>query len=135
MEKWIVDSVHYFDQVADMIVPPELKDHSWFIPRKWNQPCFDAVQLLPNNGFRFVQVTRSKTHSLKLKYIVEFLNCFEKVVSFEICCVLPNENEYKDFQLKPAEGSLGNYLPKLKKRKEKKLEFDFFVFGFERRRS
>jgi len=136
-ESWIVDSLQYFDRVVDMTVPAEWKSNVWFIPRKWNQPCFDAVQLLPKHGFRFIQVTRSKTHSLKLKYIVEFLSRFAIVESLEICYVLPNEAEYKEFEPKKAEGTLGGYFDKLKKRKEKgkKIEFQYFTFGLNRHRS
>jgi hypothetical protein len=47
----------------------EIKVGTWLLP-KWNQGCYDAVQLLENNTLRFVQVTMGKTHSLRLQFAV-----------------------------------------------------------------
>jgi hypothetical protein len=132
---WNVESRRFFDTVDELEVPNGDLSNIWFIPQKWNQPCFDAVQVLSNNCFRFIQVTRSKTHSLKFKYIVQFLNRFPIVQSFEICYVVPNEPEYKGFEPLAATGKLGEYSTKLKKRKEKKGDFIYFTFGLNRHRS
>ena len=50
----------------------ELKDYDWLIPTRWNQGCFDVLQILPN-GLRVVQVTIAKTHSLKLRFILKLV--------------------------------------------------------------
>jgi hypothetical protein len=136
-EKWMVASRRQFLNVSDIVIQPnERLENIWFIPSKWNQACYDAVQILPENAFRFIQVTRALSHSLKLKYIVEFLNRFRHftipVNSIEICFILPNDPQYKSFTPKIAEGTLGIYQEKLKKRKESNVEFEYFKFGLDR---
>lgn len=136
-EKWMVASRRQFLNVSDIVIQPnERLENIWFIPSKWNQACYDAVQILPENAFRFIQVTRALSHSLKLKYIVEFLNRFRHftipVNSIEICFILPNDPQYKSFTPKIAEGTLGIYQQKLKKRKESNVEFEYFKFGLDR---
>jgi hypothetical protein len=51
-----------------------LTENTWLVPKLWNQGCYDVVQILANNSIHFVQVTRSKSHDLKLRYIVQLLN-------------------------------------------------------------
>jgi len=46
-----------------------IKLNDWLIPTKWNQGCYDAAQLLPENSLRIVQVTRAASHSLKLHFV------------------------------------------------------------------
>jgi len=135
---WIVTSCVHFFNTSDIVVLPETSlDNAWFVPLKWNQACYDVVQILPNNGFRFIQVTKSLSHSLKLKYIVLFLDRFSelqcKVNSIEICFVVPNELIYHKFYPKIPEGTLGKYSDRLKKQifsTTKKR--DYFIFGFDR---
>jgi hypothetical protein len=45
-----------------------LRAGDWLIPSKWNQGCFDVLQLCKDT-LRVVQVTVAKTHSLKLRYV------------------------------------------------------------------
>jgi len=45
-----------------------VQPNDWLISTKWNQGCYDAAQLL-ENSLRVVQITRDKTHSLKLRYV------------------------------------------------------------------
>lgn len=40
----------------------------WLLPTRWNQGCFDIVQIL-EQCLRVVQITVAKTHSLKLRFI------------------------------------------------------------------
>jgi len=108
-------------------------DNTWYIPMRWNQACFDSVQVLPGSGFRFIQVTRSKTHSLKKKYVVMFLDQFVdtlsmKVEFFEFWFVVPNQSEYDDFRPKIPQGSYGKYKSLLKMNDES----EFSVVGFDR---
>jgi hypothetical protein len=127
--KWKVGVRNHFS-LPNTIQYAEYAVDNWFIPLKWNQGCYDAVQILPGDGFRFIQVTRSLTHSLKLRYIVEFLNRFKELniyVKFvEICFVLPQEEKYREFNPKIAEGSFGDYKDKLSKCGKQ----DYFRFGF-----
>jgi hypothetical protein len=108
--------------------------NTWLIPMRWNQACFDSVQVLPEDGFRFVQVTRSKTHSLKKKYIVLFLDQFVKTLKapvkfFEFWFVVPNQSEYNDFSPKIPEGSYGVHCSLLRKNDD---ESEYSVVGFDR---
>jgi hypothetical protein len=117
--------------IVDVKLPASL-DNVWFVPSKWNQACFDVVQALPDGGFRFIQVTKSLEHTLKLKYIVLFLNRFielkREVKALEIWFVVPNEPKYDTFRPKIAEGNLGVFRDRLKKNGD----LQYFLYGFER---
>jgi hypothetical protein len=113
---WKVKGRREFYSPADIIIPVDDKlEDVWYIPQKWNQGCYDAVHIRPGFSFSFIQVTRSKSHSLKLKYIVEFLDKFPVINDFRICVVLPNETDYENFDLKTPEGTLGKFKDRLKK--------------------
>ncbi|KAI3655886.1 hypothetical protein MP638_006820 [Amoeboaphelidium occidentale] len=46
----------------------------WLKPRKWNQGGYDGIYIEKKKGYvRFVQITRAKTHSFKIRYLAEFL--------------------------------------------------------------
>jgi hypothetical protein len=99
-EAWAVPKRQVFDTVAD-INANHLNDNTWFIPERWNQGGYDAVQLLPNKRLRFVQITRARTHDLKLRYFAEFVKQVIKmkqaVEKVEIVFVIPFERV--DFKL------------------------------------
>jgi hypothetical protein len=91
----------------------DLTENTWLIPKRWNQGCYDAVQILPNNGVRFVQVTLSKRHDLKLCHIVKLLNKLPKnlrksIQKVEIAIVIPSTATHTEFTA-TAMGSLENY--------------------------
>jgi hypothetical protein len=56
----------------------------WFIPRKFNNGGFDAVQLLQceegQYKLRFLQITRAKTHGLKLHFMKSFTDAYNAAV-------------------------------------------------------
>jgi len=129
---WEVKSRRSFYSPNDIVIQDVTFEYVWFIPQKWNQACYDAVYVTPDFGFWFIQVTRSLTHSLKLKYIVQFLDKFNpeiKVNSVRICFVVPNEKNYRSFTPKLAEGNLGPYQKKLEKTK---TGSPYFIFGMNR---
>jgi len=109
---WEVAQRLHFRDVVDLD-GETLTENTWFIPLRWNQGCYDAVQLLPDNGVRIIQVTRADTHSLKLRYVVEMLNqikaCNFGIDSIEIAFVLPSDKDPETFQLKHPIGTLGDY--------------------------
>jgi len=122
-----------FADFPDIKTLPEAFDNAWFIPMRWNQACFDSVQALPDFGFRFIQVTRSKTHTLKKKYVVMFLDHFVKTLSrqvkfFEFWFIVPNHPDYNDFIPKIPEGSYGDYKSLLKMNGKS----EYSVVGFDR---
>jgi hypothetical protein len=54
--------------------------NKWLIPNVWNQAGYDGVILIRNenddkNVIRFVQITESATHDLKLSYYADLVNC------------------------------------------------------------
>jgi hypothetical protein len=49
-----------------------LRAGDWLIPTRWNQGCFDVLQVCENT-LRVVQVTVAKTHSLKLRFVRQVL--------------------------------------------------------------
>eukprot|EP00026_Physarum_polycephalum_P004640 Phypoly_transcript_04662.p1 GENE.Phypoly_transcript_04662~~Phypoly_transcript_04662.p1 ORF type:complete len:553 (+),score=43.34 Phypoly_transcript_04662:310-1968(+) len=70
----------------------DVQDNCWLILKRWNQACYDAAQVL-EYGLRVVQVTRGKTHSLKLDFIppliMALINIGRKVEHIEIVVVVP----------------------------------------------
>ena len=69
------------------------KNGSWYIPPKWNQECFDAIQRVSDYEIRAVQITNSESHTCKLQYLVPILQCLDvHVVDFVYAC------GYKNFE-------------------------------------
>jgi DNA polymerase III delta prime subunit len=70
----------------------------WLKPRKWNQGGYDGIYIEKKKGYvRFVQITRAKTHSFKIRYFAEFLrelttgeHSFE-VRDLDIIFIVPKE--------------------------------------------
>jgi hypothetical protein len=124
-----------FVDFSDIQKPLSL-DNVWFIPMRWNQACFDCVQALPDFGFRFIQVTRSMTHTIKKKYVVDFLNHFVDTLSIkvnliEFWFVVPNQEEYDKFRPKTPEGNYGRFASVLRKNDDDK-DLEYTVVGFDR---
>jgi hypothetical protein len=87
-----------------------LTENTWLVPKRWNQGCYDAVQILAD-GVRFVQVTLSKSHDLKLRYIVQLLDNLlirDSIQKVEIALVIPSTATYTDFAVTTT-GSVGRY--------------------------
>ena len=97
----------------------EVTNNSWLVPKLFNQGGYDAVQVLvPDAGqdlhihVRFVQVTRSNTHTLKLKYMLELLSALV-AIGFKVDGVLVDfvvpAGHCGDFKLGSTSGSLDNF--------------------------
>ena len=97
-----------------------LQPGDWLLPQRWNQGCYDAVQILPQSpnvptnfhiGVRFVQVTRGESHSLKLRYpraLLLTLACIGFVVqSVDIVVLRPLGNPH--VKITQPEGELLNW--------------------------
>jgi len=101
---------------------PTTEDKITCKPTAWNQGGYDVVQIEKDNAntksyhLRFGQVTKSKTHSLKLKYFREFAAFLEyagfSISSIEIGFILPMDKR-DDFTLSDSKveskGCLGTY--------------------------
>jgi hypothetical protein len=91
---WDITSTKTFANVKDICAwdPTSFKDKSLFlIPEKWNQSGFDGVFVSrPNTrGQRtvsFVQIFRSRKHSLKLSYYEEMRKVIADVIPEEFTC-------------------------------------------------
>jgi hypothetical protein len=60
---WDVASRVRFNEVVDIkAIPDATLGSVWFVPLKWNQACYGAVQLLKGGSFRFIQVTKALSH-------------------------------------------------------------------------
>jgi hypothetical protein len=85
-----------FLQVKD-IKRDSLVPDTWLLPQLWNQGLYDAVQLLHGGVVRIIQVTRAKSHSLKLRYAVVLLRALKqnkyKIKSVQIAFIKPSEEE------------------------------------------
>lgn len=60
-----------------------LTPYTWLCPTRWNQACFDAVQIV-DSVVNFVQVSRAKSHGLKPRYIVQMCNALSQIEGFQI---------------------------------------------------
>jgi hypothetical protein len=94
----------------------KLGDGFWLLPKLFNQGGYDAVQVeLPDPDqpthihVRFVQVTRSDTHTLKLQYMVALLKALVSI-GFEVKNVLVDfvvpADQCNSFNLGPTSGDL-----------------------------
>jgi len=55
-----------------------IKEQDWLIPTRWNQGCYDVVQLL-DKSIRIVQVTRAKSHYLNLTYVHKLIKALVNI--------------------------------------------------------
>lgn len=73
----------------------------WLIPTRWNQACFDALQLR-EDSLLVVQVTRAKKHKLTLEYVVDVLAQLKAIgfgeLQVEIYIVVP-EASVDEFEM------------------------------------
>jgi len=124
--KWLVSNHVYFysvDELKGSLIEEEgkpkvyenkknLKSDDWLIPQRWNQGCYDAVQILLDGTMaRFVQVTRGISHSLKLRYARELLKTLNdigfKIGKIEI--VIVKEMGKEDVKISGVEGNLDEW--------------------------
>jgi len=87
IDKWCEANIRRFDpcNIATLCFP-QTDIGVWLKPVRWNQGGYDGVFLdQKKKTVRFIQVTRSETHSLKLEYFYSFLSMLmESEASFEI---------------------------------------------------
>jgi hypothetical protein len=110
-EKWDVGNRLSFDKPQEIESMKSLDDGTWLIPRRWNQGGYDAVQLLPDKRLRFVQITRGKTHGLKLSFfhtLIKHVVEKREVESVEVVFVVPRgaKHEFKCPTATNVSGSL-----------------------------
>lgn len=83
LEEWAVPRAPVeFYSVDDLAAATcSLADGDWLNPSKPNQGCYDAAQLVAHPGgalmLRVVQVTRGRTHTLKLQYLLPLLRVLQ----------------------------------------------------------
>jgi len=102
-ETWVVRKQVGYRDPSDFVEKSiKVSDGDWLIPLRWNQACFDVVQVLPDNVLRIVQVTRADSHSLKLEYVLKLimgLTATGRVITkLDIVVVVPIETLY-DFHI------------------------------------
>jgi hypothetical protein len=97
------------DPISQIPVPSCSK--IWFKPVKWNQGGYDAVHVDYDECLvSFIEVTNSSKHSLKLKYVSEFLSNLTlkkpetSVARVEIIFLVPEEHVSK-IKISPVTGT------------------------------
>jgi len=94
-ETWPVTRIFDFrDEVELENKTSQFMDGCWFIPSKVNHGAYDVAQLLDNlSTLRIVQLTISKTHNLKLEYVIKLLKSLKKrniaIQKLEVVVVVP----------------------------------------------
>jgi hypothetical protein len=95
------------EDASDICVNLANCENVWLIPQKWNQGCYDAVQLLSNGTVRTVQVTRGSSHTIKFNFITLLFDSLKrngfKITSLELAFVVPHDHDLKTFS-----GGFGN---------------------------
>ena len=117
---WVVKDHQMYTDPDDLLKlkPEHLTSGKWMWPQRWNQGCFDAVQICDDRQINFVQVTRASVHGMKLRFIVTFLNNLAKVLtidSFRISIIQPEDSSV-GFKVGNVVGTLTSlWKPKLAK--------------------
>ena len=105
----------------NIILSKDYKINTWFIPEKYNQGGYDAVQLLSENTLRFIQITRAKRHELKLSHMNKFINNFNEsqlnnnnnkiITNIEIVMIYPTEliDSFQQLTAKNITGNLSKF--------------------------
>lgn len=106
-----------------------MNDHSWYVPRVFNQGGFDAVELLQGESdkLRFYQVTTSATHSLKLSFMTGFMLNFNElrttpVDDFDVVFVIPSRNSSTFQTPAPEQFPRSNFSVVMTKHKQQKSD-------------
>ena len=88
-ETWEVEE--FIESDTDLksltVIAGRLIHGTWLLPLKWNQGGYDLVCLLKSNGeylLRFVQITVSGTHSLKLQHFKNLVYAMSSVLECDI---------------------------------------------------
>lgn len=105
-QSFVVFDYTYFHSIKNFEVSV-FPFNNWYIPERVNQGSFDAVQLLPYNKLRFVQIPRAIRQTINVHYMHAFLVRFNElrhsaglllpIVDFEIVTIVPTTSisEYK----------------------------------------
>jgi hypothetical protein len=113
----VTNQIHFLDppEFADIVRQRNLtwEDGTWFIPKRWNQGCYDAFCLAGDLKVIFVQVTCAKSHSVAQNYLKVALENLETsfkvtVKSARLVVVRPKDLS-ADFALSNITGSLGKF--------------------------
>ena len=81
---------------------------TWLKPDHWQQGGYDIVQInVQDRSFRFVQVTRSQSHSFKTEYFEALLNQVKiiwglQIDHLEICFLVPSQRAQHFVAEKPS---------------------------------
>lgn len=99
-ETWPVPrEVYDFYYESELNSVGALSDKCWLIPTKVNQGSYDALQLLRSqNKLRVVQLTRGKTHKLKLQYVISVIKTLGSlgvtISSLDVVIVCPKGTQH-----------------------------------------
>ena len=52
-----------------------MKVNDYLVPKRWNQGCYDLLQILADGVVQFVQITMAETHSFKIRYVIQVCTC------------------------------------------------------------
>jgi Mrp family chromosome partitioning ATPase len=126
-ETYAVQRVRHFRD-TDELVNADLLPGTWFIPERFNQGGYDAACYCGNISktastrtrarriLRFIQVTRSHRHDLKLQYMLAFLahlnqgrNNNQRVTTAEVVLMVPHTRMSQFGIPTDVTGSLGDY--------------------------
>ena len=81
---------------------------NWFVPRRWNQECFDAIYRKSEHEIAAIQVTNAEKHSCKLKYLIPIAQAMNvHVIDLVYVCRRDNFDTFRvpTPQVKPTSNS------------------------------
>ena len=88
-------SITDFSDEDDLLVASSYIPMSWLVPRKWNQACFDLIQIATHNEIIVFQVTSGEKHDYKLNHLIPIVNALKvSKVSFVTLCRRRNFSEF-----------------------------------------
>ena len=88
-------SITDFSDEDDLLVASSYIPMSWLVPRKWNQACFDLIQIATHNEIIVFQVTSGEKHDYKLHHLIPIVNALKvSKVSFVTLCRRRNFSEF-----------------------------------------
>ena len=68
----------------------------WLLLNIYNQECFDAICLLPNDTLRVIHITNNESHNYKLQNLIPFITILKvKYLDFVVICRQKNLQNYK----------------------------------------
>ena len=126
-----ITSVIMYQTHDDLSAASGYTPGTWLIPMKWNQACFDLIQIATQDEIVVIQVTNGMRHDYKLQHLIPIVNALKvSKVKFITLCRRSNFSEFQSGNL-TGQGQLEQALTKFHNSGIQCGHFEHVVYCYE----